>query len=40
MKGPTDGRDFSHSKYAKMTGHADGVEQAHCIIELEVSRTN
>ena len=28
MKGPTDGRDFSHSKFAKMTDPADGAEQA------------
>ena len=33
MKGPTGGRDFSHSKYAKMTGPADGVEQAYCRVE-------
>ena len=33
MKGPTDGRDFSHSKYAKMTGPADGVQQACCRVE-------
>ena len=34
MKGPMDRTDFSHSKYAKMTGLADGVEQARCRIEL------
>ena len=33
LKGPTDGRDISHCKYAKMTEHADGVELARCRVE-------
>ena len=38
MKKPTDGRDFSHSKYAKMTGPADGAEQACCRVEQTLCR--